>query len=148
MQSVSITTLRRGVLDTTLCDTVCEWLATCRWFSPGTPIYSTNKTNWNIVESGVTPHTPKTYYNHSFFPLKPLVHLELIRLTYSSSSRKGLFCSDRSTTSKLRDYLSCWLSKCKQKRSTLTSLRKYGPISAGMVLGDSSTSGYSDLLHQ
>jgi hypothetical protein len=24
------------VLNTTLCDEVCQWLATCRWFSPGT----------------------------------------------------------------------------------------------------------------
>jgi hypothetical protein len=23
----------------------------------------------DIVESGVTPHTPKTYYNHSFCPI-------------------------------------------------------------------------------
>jgi hypothetical protein len=39
------------------CDQVCQWLATDRWFSPGTPVSSTNKTNrhdnWNIVESGV-----------------------------------------------------------------------------------------------
>ena len=33
----------RGVLDTTLCDKVCQWLATGRWFSPGTPVSSTNK---------------------------------------------------------------------------------------------------------
>jgi hypothetical protein len=26
--------LTRGVLDTTLCDNVCQWLATGRWFSP------------------------------------------------------------------------------------------------------------------
>jgi hypothetical protein len=32
----------RGVLDTTLCDKVCQWLATGRWFSPGTPV-SKNK---------------------------------------------------------------------------------------------------------
>jgi hypothetical protein len=31
--------LRRGVLDTTLCDKVCQW------FSPGTPVSSTNKTD-------------------------------------------------------------------------------------------------------
>ena len=37
--------LRRGVLDTTLCDKVCVWLATGRWFSPGTPVSSTNKTD-------------------------------------------------------------------------------------------------------
>jgi hypothetical protein len=33
----------RDVLDTTLCDKVCQWLATGRWFSPGTPVSSTNK---------------------------------------------------------------------------------------------------------
>jgi hypothetical protein len=35
--------LRRGVLDSTICDKVCQWLATCRWFSPWTPVSSTNK---------------------------------------------------------------------------------------------------------
>jgi len=33
------------VLDTTLCDKVCQWLATGRWFSPGTPVSSINKTD-------------------------------------------------------------------------------------------------------
>jgi hypothetical protein len=33
------------VLDTTLCDKVCQWLVTDRWFSPGTPVSSTNKTD-------------------------------------------------------------------------------------------------------
>jgi hypothetical protein len=53
-----------GVLDTTLCDTICQWLATGRWFFPGTPVSSTNKTdhharyNWNIVESVVKHHKP------------------------------------------------------------------------------------------
>jgi hypothetical protein len=47
-----------GVLDTTLCDKVCQWLATGRWFSLGTPVSPTNKNDrhdieWNIVESGV-----------------------------------------------------------------------------------------------
>ena len=41
----------RGVLDTTLCDSVCQWLATGQWFSPGTPVSSTNKTDHhNITE--------------------------------------------------------------------------------------------------
>ena len=35
----------RGVLDTSLCDKVCQWLATGRWFSPGTPVSFTNKTD-------------------------------------------------------------------------------------------------------
>ena len=34
---------RQGELDTTLCDKVCKWLTTGQWFSPGTPVSSTNK---------------------------------------------------------------------------------------------------------
>jgi len=30
---------------TTLCDKVCQWLATGRWFSPGPPVSSTIKTD-------------------------------------------------------------------------------------------------------
>ena len=37
--------LRWGVLDTTLCDKVCQWLATGQWFSPGPLVSSTNKTD-------------------------------------------------------------------------------------------------------
>ena len=43
--------LRRGVLDTTLCDKVCQWLATYRWFSPGIPVSSISKTGrYDIIE--------------------------------------------------------------------------------------------------
>ena len=34
----------RDVIDTTLCDKVCQWLATGQWFSLITPVTSTNKT--------------------------------------------------------------------------------------------------------
>ena len=37
--------LRRSILDTTLCNKVCQWLTAGRWFSPGTPVSSTNKTD-------------------------------------------------------------------------------------------------------
>ena len=39
------TPLGRSMLDTTLCDKTCQWLATGRWFSPCTPVSSTNKTD-------------------------------------------------------------------------------------------------------
>ena len=38
-----------GVLDTTLCDKVCQWLATGRWFSPGITGSSTNTTNCHDI---------------------------------------------------------------------------------------------------
>ena len=48
----------RGVIDTTLCDKVCQWLATgflhqLKW----PPRY-----NWNIVESGVKHHKPSIFF--------------------------------------------------------------------------------------
>jgi hypothetical protein len=57
MQSVPITTKScefeprswQGVLDTTLCDKVCQWLATGQWFSPGTLVSSTNKTDCHDI---------------------------------------------------------------------------------------------------
>jgi hypothetical protein len=53
----------RGERDTTLCDKVCQWLATGLWFSPGTPVSCTNENwlpryNWNIVESDIKHHNP------------------------------------------------------------------------------------------
>ena len=40
-----VSCLWHGVLDTTLCNKVCQWLAAGRWFSPDTPVSSTNKTD-------------------------------------------------------------------------------------------------------
>ena len=39
----------RGVLNTTLFNKVCQWLATGLWFSPGTLVSSTNKANRNNI---------------------------------------------------------------------------------------------------
>jgi hypothetical protein len=50
----------RGVLNTTLCDKICQWLATGRCFFLGT-FYQWNwlpRYSWNIVESGVRHHIP------------------------------------------------------------------------------------------
>ena len=67
MQSVPITInvvsgiqLRWGVLDTTLCDKVCQWLMAGRWISPGTPVSPTIKIDLHdVTESGVKHHKPK-----------------------------------------------------------------------------------------
>ena len=67
-------TLRWGVLDTTLCDKICQWLAAGQWFSPGTPVTSTNKTDSHditeillkvalntIILTHIWQHTKKYY---------------------------------------------------------------------------------------
>jgi len=39
----------RGVLDISLCDQVCQGLATGQWFSTGTRVSSTNKADRNNI---------------------------------------------------------------------------------------------------
>jgi hypothetical protein len=53
------------VLDTTLCDKVCQWLPADQWFSPVSSTITNDsppRYNWNIVESGVKHHNPKPQY--------------------------------------------------------------------------------------
>ena len=39
----------RGILITTFLEKVCMWLVECWWFSPGTPVFSTNKTDHHDI---------------------------------------------------------------------------------------------------
>ena len=41
---------------TTLCDKVCQWLKTGRWFSPGAPISSTNKADQHDITEILLKH--------------------------------------------------------------------------------------------
>jgi hypothetical protein len=41
--------LRWSVLNTTLCDKVCQWLAAGQWFSPGSLVSSISKTNCHDI---------------------------------------------------------------------------------------------------
>ena len=64
---------------TTLCYKVCQWLATGRWFSPGPPVSSTNKTDQHDITeislkdavSTIKPNQSKpfTYTNTLSSPL-------------------------------------------------------------------------------
>ena len=58
---------RRDVLDTTLWDKVCQWLATVHWFSSDTPASSTN-----IVESGIKHHKPSQTFKFMVLHHSPL----------------------------------------------------------------------------
>ena len=39
----------QGVLNTTLCDKVCQWLVTGQWFSSGPPVSYTNKNDHHDI---------------------------------------------------------------------------------------------------
>ena len=61
---------------TTLCDKVCQWLATGRWFSPCPPVSSTNKTDcYDITEIllKVALNTTNKQTNKPFFMWKLLL---------------------------------------------------------------------------
>ena len=45
----SLNPTQAGILDTTLYDKVCQWLAPGRWFSLGPPVSSTNKTDCHDI---------------------------------------------------------------------------------------------------
>ena len=54
---------------TTLCNKVCQWLATGRWFSPGPPVSSTNKTDYHDITEillKVALNTTKQSNKHLF----------------------------------------------------------------------------------
>jgi hypothetical protein len=42
---------------TTLCDKVCQWLTAGQWFSPGTPVFSINKTDRHDIKVKVALDT-------------------------------------------------------------------------------------------
>ena len=50
----------RGVLDTTICNKVCDWLATGGWFSPCTLVSSTNKTDHHDIAKILLKETLNT----------------------------------------------------------------------------------------
>ena len=41
--------LKKGVLDTTLCDKDCQWRSVGRWYSPGSSVSSTNKSECHDI---------------------------------------------------------------------------------------------------
>ena len=58
--------LRRGVLDTTICDKVCHWLVTVQWVSLGTPISSAKKTYITEIMLKVALNTINQTYTKKF----------------------------------------------------------------------------------
>ena len=91
------TPLRRGVLDTTLCDTVCQLYPVDRWFSPGTPVSSTNKSDRHeIIELFLKVDLDyitltRIHGHYFFFKPRKLISPNLNELTAIKSSNISLF---------------------------------------------------------
>jgi hypothetical protein len=104
------------MLDSTLCDKVCQWRTTGQWFSPGTPVSSANKTdsqyNWNIVESGVKHHKPKKKTKtskKSDAKLCCLFHMQILLCSHMPKMKGKKLCSILSSVSiLLKNILVSW----------------------------------------
>jgi hypothetical protein len=73
----------RDVFDTTLCDKVCWWLAAGQWFSPGTLVSSTNKTELHDITVEIHQH---------FFPILLVSFLSfLLQLWWSVEIKSIIF---------------------------------------------------------
>ena len=87
--------LMASVLDTTLCDKVCQWLATGLWFSPSTPVSSTNKADRHDIAEillkvalNTTHLNIKTFLANSqlitciYWPFEPVIVLSMFMLSF------------------------------------------------------------------
>ena len=89
----------RGVLDTTLCDKVCQWLATCRCCSPGIPVSSTNKTDRYTAKT--KPNQTHIFFSkeriqwchNSYKILYKIGFGNKLKLAYTNPSPYRCFCS-------------------------------------------------------
>ena len=90
--------LRWGVLDTTLCDKVCQWLAIGRWFSSGTPVSSTNKIDRHdiaeiLLKVALNTTTPKPLSHQYLLKYKILrkciIHKKLIQHNEQAYQQTG-----------------------------------------------------------
>jgi len=71
------------VLNTTLCDQVFHWLATYGWFSPGTPVSSTNKTDHHDITEILLKVVLNTIsLNQTYVMMKDKSSTGVIRIDY------------------------------------------------------------------
>ena len=81
---------------TTLCDKVCQWLATGRWFSPGPLVSSTNKTDRHYITEillKVALHTLKERNKQNYCrPCWVSKHLSSLPVFSGDCVARSLFC--------------------------------------------------------
>ena len=81
------------------CDKVCQWLATGQWFSHGTAVSSTNKTDWHdvakiLLKVAFKPYNPTTSPNRTidWLSIKAIFfkkHTQVCNLLWCESSLVG-----------------------------------------------------------
>jgi len=133
---------------TSLCDKVCQWLATGRWFSLGTPVSSTNNTDRHDITEilfKMALNTINQSINH-ICTLKLLqMHIKNIKIMYGYLANCSMWlgemfmapsCSERIETIFLRNDLQV---VCKWSPVSLLIKQKPLPIiNCNLFMGDNS----------
>jgi hypothetical protein len=101
------TLLMARLIVTTLCDKVCQWLATGRWLSPGTQLSSTNK----IDRHGITEILLKVELNNinqpTYCTCNQHVDIWIYRVGSSPNTFKNLWEQESPTSSEGKQYILC-----------------------------------------
>ena len=99
-------TIRQGILDTTLCDKLCQWLVEGWWFSQGIPVSSTNKTDrhditeifWKVAFNTITLNHRLKYCTWYLWIYKTYIHVTHIVLKILNYKQR---CDIKSQHSKI-----------------------------------------------
>ena len=76
------------------CDKVCQWLATGQWFSHGTAVSSTNKTDWHDVAKILLKVAFKPYNPTQLpAPIEQLIG-RVLKLYFSKTTHKSVIYFD------------------------------------------------------
>jgi hypothetical protein len=112
----------KGVLDTTLCYKVCQWLATGRWFSPGTPISSNNKTCphdiTEILLKVALNTINQTLQQNSYILCKWPIKME--NMNPCSEYRWNICCLILSNTHSIKTWIDIHCVNCQSRNKTTT----------------------------
>ena len=113
------------VLDTTLCDKVCKWLAACRWISRSTGVSSTNKTDrHDIIEillkvslNNRITNTTKSARNHFYCVMLSVLLLVSVRSAvglrqrlYNGEFTSSLLSTQRKGLRRKNGWFGIWIN--------------------------------------
>ena len=95
------------MLDITLCDKVCQWLATGRWFSPGASVSSTNKTERHYITEILLKMTLNTLTLTFYFSFDVVMLQALAGSCAGHDCTAGSMCKSKTSDGKFECTFQC-----------------------------------------
>jgi hypothetical protein len=83
----------RGLLDSTLCDKVCQWFEVVQWFSPGTPVSSTNKIDRHDITGILLTVTLSIITHHLYLII--IWSMKIMKINKKKNNKRWSTCRRR-----------------------------------------------------